>query len=173
MVNELYHHGIKGQKWGRRRFQNSDGSLTAEGKKRYAKQDLSPEEKKKFVQENATENAYRKAVINSSKTKFAKDIVDETQKVVRNAKQMSDESIKNGTKKVKLDLSKMSDKEMREKINRELLERQYNSLFAPEISTVSKGQKVLNDTLSVAGGILSAGSSALSIALAIKQLKGQ
>lgn len=35
-MNELYHHGIKGQKWGIRRFQNSDGSLTSAGKKRYA-----------------------------------------------------------------------------------------------------------------------------------------
>lgn len=33
--DELYHHGIKGQKWGIRRFQNPDGSLTAEGKRRY------------------------------------------------------------------------------------------------------------------------------------------
>ena len=33
--NELYHHGIKGQKWGVRRFQNPDGSLTAAGRKRY------------------------------------------------------------------------------------------------------------------------------------------
>lgn len=32
--NELYHHGIKGQKWGVRRYQNPDGSLTALGKKR-------------------------------------------------------------------------------------------------------------------------------------------
>lgn len=32
---ELYHHGIKGQKWGVRRFQNKDGSLTSAGKKRY------------------------------------------------------------------------------------------------------------------------------------------
>lgn len=32
---ELYHHGIKGQKWGLRRYQNPDGSLTEEGKKRY------------------------------------------------------------------------------------------------------------------------------------------
>lgn len=31
----LAHHGIKGQKWGIRRFQNADGSLTAEGQKRY------------------------------------------------------------------------------------------------------------------------------------------
>ena len=32
---ELYHHGIKGQKWGVRRFQNKDGSLTPAGRKRY------------------------------------------------------------------------------------------------------------------------------------------
>ena len=31
----LAHHGIKGQKWGVRRFQNKDGSLNAAGKKRY------------------------------------------------------------------------------------------------------------------------------------------
>lgn len=34
---ELYHHGIKGQRWGVRRFQNDDGSLTAAGQKRYNK----------------------------------------------------------------------------------------------------------------------------------------
>ena len=33
--DELYHHGIKGQKWGVRRFQNKDGSLTPAGKERY------------------------------------------------------------------------------------------------------------------------------------------
>ena len=33
--NELYHYGVKGQKWGIRRYQNEDGSLTEEGKKRY------------------------------------------------------------------------------------------------------------------------------------------
>ncbi len=32
--NKLYHHGIKGQKWGVRRFQNEDGTYTADGKAR-------------------------------------------------------------------------------------------------------------------------------------------
>lgn len=36
-MNELYHHGIKGMKWGVRRYQNPDGSLTAAGKRKYRK----------------------------------------------------------------------------------------------------------------------------------------
>jgi hypothetical protein len=35
-TDEMYHHGIKGQRWGIRRYQNKDGSLTPAGKKRYS-----------------------------------------------------------------------------------------------------------------------------------------
>lgn len=37
--NELYHHGVKGQRWGIRRFQNDDGSLKPAGEKRYQSSD--------------------------------------------------------------------------------------------------------------------------------------
>ena len=33
-TNELYHHGIIGQRWGVRRYQNEDGTLTEKGKRR-------------------------------------------------------------------------------------------------------------------------------------------
>lgn len=36
---ELQHHGIKGQKWGVRRFQNDDGTLTPAGRSRYMSPD--------------------------------------------------------------------------------------------------------------------------------------
>ena len=46
MQSELYHHGIKGQKWGVRRFQNADGSLTNAGKNRY-NENYSAEQRKR------------------------------------------------------------------------------------------------------------------------------
>lgn len=52
---ELQHHGIKGQKWGIRRFQNEDGSLIKKGKLRY--DDIS--NKIKFSAESAKNKAIR------------------------------------------------------------------------------------------------------------------
>lgn len=43
--NELAHHGVKNMKWGVRRYQNRDGSLTPAGKKRY----LAASKKKKTI----------------------------------------------------------------------------------------------------------------------------
>lgn len=41
----LYHHGVKGMHWGVRKYQNLDGTLTAEGRKRYSTKNISSLEK--------------------------------------------------------------------------------------------------------------------------------
>ena len=55
-ASEMYHHGIKGQKWGVRRFQDEDGSLTPKGRQRYNetanKREETPEERKKRISRN-------------------------------------------------------------------------------------------------------------------------
>ena len=54
MINELYHHGVKGQKWGVRRYQNKDGSLTNYGKKH--EYGLSKRQAKKLIKKSDNAN---------------------------------------------------------------------------------------------------------------------
>lgn len=70
---ELYleHHGIKGQKWGIRRFQNKDGSLTVAGARRKAKKDAKEYARAKmFYGEGA---GTRRKLINATVKERSKD----------------------------------------------------------------------------------------------------
>lgn len=59
----LAHHGIKGQKWGVRRYQNEDGSLTMNGKKRLTLLQRITHDKKEHIRNKAlTENNQRQYV---------------------------------------------------------------------------------------------------------------
>lgn len=78
MNNELYHYGVKGQKWGVRRYQNKDGSLTAAGKKRVAKR----EAEGKYAM---TKREVKRAMKKSSNEEFDK-VYDEYQSEFRTNK---------------------------------------------------------------------------------------
>lgn len=68
---ELYHHGVKGMKWGVRRYQNKDGSLTAAGRKRQAKEEY---KKSKASAKEIYYNAKKKADF-----QYEKDIAKKTE----------------------------------------------------------------------------------------------
>lgn len=76
------------------------------------------------------------------------------------------------TERIKLD--KVTNDELRQCIERERLEQQYNDLFAKESTPkISKGKQALDATLETIGPVLTVTSTALSMAIAIQTLKGQ
>lgn len=168
MENELYHYGVLGMKWGVRRYQNRDGSLTSEGKKRYNRdiaENLAKKKDSRIDTSSPDPNRWVREDIERSKR-----VIDSGSDLIRQAKSIERDTSPRSTKK-RLNVSNMSDKELRDKINRELLERQYSDMFGEE-AKVSRGRQFTRETLEIAGTALAATSSILGIMLAIKQLKG-
>lgn len=126
MNYELYHHGIKGQKWGVRRTPEQLGNI-------------------------------RKGVNDASN-------------IARNANNIS-KSVGNmkNHKQTQKDISEMTDAELKEAVKRMNMEQQYRELKSKQ---TANGQTYVRETLEIAGSTLAIASSAIGIAVAIKQLKG-
>lgn len=144
MENELYHHGIKGQKWGVRRYQNKDGSLTLAGKKRALKMqnqytELSKSKKYHDRGGNLTYEGRKKAL--KMKEKYS-ELTGKQLRTFQN----------NNTQKPKTkQISEMSNEEIQAKIDRIRLENTLKSL-TPE--HVSAGQKFVNGLKGAATSIV-------------------
>lgn len=186
---ELQHHGVKGMRWGVRRYQNEDGSYTSIGKARYIKNsygkdpmqkegvakkksinDMTDDELLKDNRRRALESQYKKNhQAPKSKVQSAKEAVDQTQKAVTQMRDLYRQMEAARRRTTPVDLSQYSDDELRKAINRKNLERQYQELFKDQ-ETISRGQAKVDRVLSYAGTGLALTSTALGIAVAVKQL---
>lgn len=180
MNDELMHYGILGMKWGVRRYRNPDGTLTEEGKKRYAS--VTPTTRLPNILGGSANNpntGLRKGPpdingggADTSNARIQKDL-ENVKNVLINAKDINrvfKEKQKKSREKMlsRLDLSNMTEAEMRSKINRELLERQYNQLFNGQ--EISKGKEKVSGFLDKFGDLLAVSASGVSIAIGISQL---
>lgn len=76
-MDYLAHHGIKGQKWGIRRYQNSDGSYTTAGKERYRYPDKKMSSAEKYITRKMDKSAAKsdkyETMAENRKAKTGKD----------------------------------------------------------------------------------------------------
>ena len=188
-TNELYHYGKKGQKWGVRRYQNADGTLTDAGRKRYARDakgkgyrdydenaDIKGANDKGSYQKTSKKN--RKEDLEFDADRYVTEDISRTKDLGNSTANMTRElqnvDRRHPSKRVKMDLSNMTDQQMREEINRANLERQYNDLFAPEMHPKrAKGREFASKALEVGGSVVVIGAAALDIALKIRALQGK
>ena len=148
MINELQHHGIKGQKWGVRRFQNTDGSLTAEGKKRYSVND------------------YQQAI---DKTKTAGKIVNEAKTLNNTVKKVNDPAAE---RRIRKSAAEMSDIELQKRVQRLNMEDNYTRMMLHR-ENLERGRTFVDKALDVSAIAVQGTVASLTIALLVKQLTGK
>lgn len=168
---ELYHHGILGQKWGIRRYQNKDGSLTAAGQRRLQREETkaaissikerAKAESKMIKAQSKVDAKIAKAEakaqikINAAREKARARVEAASAKTLAKA-----EAKKQSTEKTK-SIKDMSNDELQAKINRIRLENQLREL-TPEKKSSSKQfvSKFVND--SVQNAVLEGSKRALT-----------
>lgn len=171
--DSLQHHGILGMHWGVRRYRNKDGSLTAAGKRRYGSESNSASS---GTTKKSNNSKLWKRNVKQGKDKPNTSAVEY---IARNSANIADEGIKASKsilneahnikkqKAYKNNAEGKSDQELRNRINRIRLEREYNSLTNED---TSRGYETAMTILNVAGSITSIALSTIGIIAMVKNI---
>lgn len=155
--NVLMHYGVLGMKWGVRRYQNADGSLTELGKRRMGIESAgdSDTDKRKVRMSIHTNVA--------ADNKGAATALNASSQAARTGSNMARKSANKKRQKMarSMDVSNMSDQDLQRAVNRMNLERNYKNLKTQDIVT---GRDYAADILETAGDVASIAASAATIA---------
>lgn len=164
----LAHYGIKGQRWGFRRFQNGDGSLTPAGRERYGRS-----RKQKDLN---SDPLYAAAKGVSGKEKNAHGPLNDIRKANNSVRTMEETSSSLEKMAYKYKARRMSDEELRAEIDsmiakqaetaeRRKLERQYTDLKNQEVNT---GREAVRDAIDVVGKVITGATAAATLYVLIR-----
>lgn len=161
----LTHHGVKGQKWGLRRFQNPDGSLTPAGRERYGSKGKSIAN---WIRGKKAENKATKAGPVSKEAQAAQSKINNLD---------SKEKRRIFGNDGKIDLSQLSPDELRAVNERIRLEQEFHRLTTgnakPKQTAVQTTQQILN-LLNNTNGIIDQSGKLYNSAITIGEfLKGK
>ena len=165
MSREIQHWGIKGQKWGVRRYQNSDGSLTPAGIKRYRDEAGDIERRLNTNKREMTADDYQNAI---KKTKSVGEGIDSVRKFNDDGKKLKDPAME---RRIRKSTEQMSDKELQQRVQRLNMEDNYTRMMMHR-EHLQQGEDYVNKMLDVSATVVRGATTALTIALLIKQMKG-
>ena len=141
--DELSHHGILGQRWGIRRYQKKDGSLTPAGLKRYG----SEANFKKIQRAEATAKKEAEKAKYRARTEAEIAKINKKYKINKPDAKKEEAKAKEGSFKPKAkSINEMTDDEIRARINRIQLENQLKSLTPVQQTKGQKFVKMVSDT---------------------------
>ena len=140
--DELSHHGILGQRWGIRRYQKKDGSLTPAGLKRYG----SEANFKKIQRAEAKAQKEAEKAKYRAKTEAEIAKINKKYKINKPDEKKEETKAKEGSSKPKAkSINEMTDDEIRARINRIQLENQLKSLTPVQQTKGQKFVKMVSD----------------------------